>query len=150
MDVGAARIWLPEIRERGVGSGSFSAVDKLPRDPVLITAYLASDAASVLTRLKCSNRDIERGRAIGQWRDKYPDAKHVPEVRRWLSQVGEHADDLLVLLTAGTAPPPPLPQPVAAILAAKDPPPPEDLAAPGGAPLAPRGRPPPPPGGPAP
>jgi len=121
MDVGAARIWLPEIRERGVGSGSFSAVDKLPRDPVLITAYLASDAASVLTRLKCSNRDIERGRAIGQWRDKYPDAKHVPEVRRWLSQVGEHADDLLVLLTAGTAPRSPLPKLVASILAAKDP-----------------------------
>jgi len=121
MDVGAARIWLPEIRERGAGSGSFSAVDKLPRDPVLITAYLASDAASVLTRLKCSNRDIERGRAIGQWRDKYPDAKHVPEVRRWLSQVGEHADDLLVLLTAGTAPRSPLPKLVASILAAKDP-----------------------------
>jgi len=121
MDVGAARIWLPEIRERGAGSGSFSAVDKLPRDPVLITAYLASDAASVLTRLKCSNRDIERGRAIGQWRDKYPDAKHVPEVRRWLSQVGDHADDLLVLLTAGTAPRSPLPKLVASILAAKDP-----------------------------
>src|SRR5437867_8534891 len=61
MEVGAARIWLPEIRERGAGSDSFSALDKLPRDPVLITAYLASDAASVLTRLKCSNRDIERG-----------------------------------------------------------------------------------------
>src|SRR5437870_810511 len=45
MEVGAARIWLPEIRERGAASGSPSAVDKLPRDPVLITAYLATDAA---------------------------------------------------------------------------------------------------------
>jgi len=121
IDVGAARIWLPEIRGRGAGSGSLSALDTLPRDPVLITAYLASDAASLLTRLKCSNKDIERGRAIGQWRDKYPDPKHVPEVRRWLSQVGEHADDLLALLTAGTAPRSPLPKLVASIRAAKDP-----------------------------
>src|SRR6266705_1232437 len=67
MDVGATRIWLPEIRERAAGSGSVSALDKLPRDPVLITAFLASDPASLLTRLKCSNKDIERGRAIGQW-----------------------------------------------------------------------------------
>jgi len=43
MDIGAARIWLPEIRERGAGSGSLHALDKLPRDPVLITAFLASD-----------------------------------------------------------------------------------------------------------
>src|SRR5213593_4605956 len=104
IDVGAARIWLPEIRDAGGGMrDAFKAVDKLPRDPVLITSFLASDPPSLLTRLKCSSKDIERGRAIGQWRDKYPDAKHVPEVRRWLSQVGEHADDLLVLLTAGTA-----------------------------------------------
>src|SRR3989454_102945 len=128
LDVGAARIWLPEIRERGAGSGSLSALDKLPRDPVLITAFLASDPASLLTRLKSSNKDIERGRAIGQWRDKYPDAKHVPEVRRWLSQVGEYADDLLVLLAAGTAPRSPLPKVVESIRAAKDPLAVKDLA----------------------
>ena len=89
VEVGAARICLPEIRERGRGEGSASgfpgALDKLPRDPVLITAYLASDPASLLIRLKCSNKDIERGRAIGEWRDKYPDPKHVSDVRRWLS-----------------------------------------------------------------
>jgi tRNA nucleotidyltransferase (CCA-adding enzyme) len=128
IDVGATRIWLPEIRERGVGSGSLSALDKLPRDPVLITASLASDPASLLTRLKSSNRDIERGRAIGQWRDKYPDAKHVPEVRRWLSQVGEYADDLLALLTAGAASRSPLPKVVESIRAAKDPLAVKDLA----------------------
>jgi len=92
-DVGAARIWLPEIG--GAGSGEPGAVDKLPRDPVLITAFLAKDPASLLTRLKCSNKDIERGRAIGQWRDRYPDAKSPAAVRRWLSQVGEAAGDLL-------------------------------------------------------
>ncbi len=128
MDIGAARIWLPEIRERGAGSGSLHALDKLPRDPVLITAFLASDPASLLTRLKCSNKDIERGRAIGQWRDKYPDAKHVPDVRRWLSQVGEYGDDLLALLPTGTAPRSPLPKVVASIRAAKDPLTVKDLA----------------------
>jgi len=92
-DVGATRIWLPEM-----AGGELGAVDKLPRDPVLITAYLAKDPASLLTRLKCSNKDIERGRAIGRWRDKYPDAKDATAVRRWLAAVGEYADDLLALL----------------------------------------------------
>src|SRR5213078_989301 len=64
-DVGATRIWLPEM---GAESAEQGAVDKLPRDPVLISAFLAKDPASLLTRLKCSTKDIERGRAIGQWR----------------------------------------------------------------------------------
>jgi tRNA nucleotidyltransferase (CCA-adding enzyme) len=128
MDVGAARIWLPEIRERGEGSGSVGEVDKLPRDAVLITAWLASDPASLLTRLKASNKDIERGRAIGQWREKYPDPKHVPEVRRWLSQVGEYADDLLTLPPARTSPLSLLPKVVSSIRAAKDPLTVKDLA----------------------
>src|SRR5437763_2648435 len=115
VDVGAGRIWLPEIRD------TEKAVDKLPRDPVLISALLASDPASLLTRLKCSNKDIERGRAIGQWRDKYPDPQHVPEVRRWLAQTGEYAADLLALLPAGTAPRSPLPQVVEASGDAKAP-----------------------------
>ena len=101
MDVGAARIWLPEIgRDWEKGK---KQLDKLPppRDPVLITAFLATDPASLLTRLKCSNKDIERGRAIGQWRDSYPDAKHPAVMRHWLSQVGEYVDDLLKLAPAG-------------------------------------------------
>ena len=96
IDVGAARIWLPEIS--GNGKGERGKVDKLPRDPVLVTAFLASDPASLLTRLKSSNKDIERARAIGEWRDTYPDPRHLPEVRKWLSQAGEYADDLLALL----------------------------------------------------
>src|SRR5438034_591122 len=124
VELGAARIWLPEIRP-GNGKRERGNVDKLPRDPVLVTAYLASDPASLLTRLKSSNTDIERGRAIGQWRDKYPDPKHVPEVRRWLSQVGEHADDLLVLLPGPRSP---LPKIVESIRAAKDPLTVKDLA----------------------
>ena len=116
LDIGAARIWLPELG--GAGSWERGAVDKLPRDPVLITAYLAKDPASLLTRLKCSSRDIERGRAIGGWREKYPDPKDQAAVRRWLSQVGEHADDLLALLPAPRSP---LPKAVAAIRKRNDP-----------------------------
>src|SRR5438034_508156 len=128
VDVGAARIWLPEIREKGDGSREKGALDKLPRDPVLITAYLATDPASLLTRLKCSNKEIERGRAIGAWRDKYPDPKLLPDVRRWLSQVGEYADDLLVLPPARLAPISLLPKVVASIRAAQDPLTLQDLA----------------------
>lgn len=116
IDVGAARIWLPELGTGDEGRGK-GVIDRLPRDPVLVTAFLAGDPASLLTRLKCSNKDIERGRAIGQWRDKYPDPTHLPEVRRWLSQVGEHADDLLTLPSS----PVPLPKVVEAIRAAHDP-----------------------------
>jgi tRNA nucleotidyltransferase (CCA-adding enzyme) len=93
-EVGATRIWLPEL---GAGSREPGAVDKLPRDPVLITAYLAKDPASLLTRLKCSTKDIERGRAIGLWRNKYPDVQDAAAVRRWLSAVGEHAMTLTLL-----------------------------------------------------
>src|SRR5256886_9178881 len=142
IDTGAARIWLPEIRDAGNAMReAWKGVDKLPRDPVLITAFLASDPASLLTRLKCSNKDIERGRAIGQWRDKYPDPQHLPDVRRWLAQVGEYAADLLALLAAGTASPSPPPQVVAAIRAAKDPLTLQDLAVNGNDLIAAGGRP---------
>ena len=124
IDVGAARIWLPEIGGRRDEGRGKSPVDKLPRDPVLVTAFLASDPASLLTRLKSSNKDIERGRVIGQWRDKYPDPKHLPAVRRWLSEVGEYADDLLALPSS----PVPLPEVVASIRAAKAPLTLQDLA----------------------
>ncbi len=88
-DVGATRIWLPEL-------GDASGVDQLPRDPVLVTAYIAKDPASLLIRLKSSNRDIERGRAIGRWRGNYPDPRDAARIRKWLSETGEFADDLLI------------------------------------------------------
>jgi tRNA nucleotidyltransferase (CCA-adding enzyme) len=105
---GARRIWLPEL---GAGSQEPGTVDKLPRDPVLITAYLAKDPASLLTRLKCSNKDIERGRAIGKWRDHYPDSQDAVAMRRWLAAVGEYVDDLLQLPVPDSR----LPKTVAAI-----------------------------------
>ncbi|HSD31850.1 MAG TPA: CCA tRNA nucleotidyltransferase [Gemmatimonadales bacterium] len=122
-EIGAVRIWLPELRKAGSGDPEGrrrGVVDKLPRDPVLISSYLSSDPASLLTRLRCANRDIERGRAIRDWRDKYPDPKHLPAVRRWLFQTGPAADDLLALLVA-TTPRSPLPKVVAAVREARDP-----------------------------
>ncbi len=116
-DIGAARIWLPELRGDDAGS---SAIDKLPRDPVLVSAFLARDPASLLTRLKCSSKDIERGRAIGAWRERWPDPRHPAAVRRWLADVGQHADDLLALVPASPGAPAALPQAVAAIRAAGD------------------------------
>src|SRR5207237_3363373 len=59
-DVGSTRIWLPAIsgnEKRETGN-----VDKLPRDPVLVTAALAGDPASLLTRLKSSSTNIARDR----------------------------------------------------------------------------------------
>ena len=102
-DTGAARIWLPETvgrRDAADAATDERAVDRLPRDPVLVSAFLASDAASLLTRLKCASRDIERGRAVRDWRDRYPDPRQPADVRRWLSETGEHADDLLALIPA--------------------------------------------------
>jgi len=75
-------------------------VDRLPRAPVLVSAFLANDAASLLTRLKCASRDIERGRAVRDWRDRYPDPRQPVAVRRWLSETAEHAGDLLALIPA--------------------------------------------------
>jgi tRNA nucleotidyltransferase (CCA-adding enzyme) len=95
-DVGATRIWLPELR-----GGDETGVDKLPRDPVLVTAFIAKDPASLLIRLKCSNRDVERGRAIGKWRGSYPEPRDAARVRRWLAETGEFADDLLVRASEG-------------------------------------------------
>src|SRR5437016_3540726 len=43
-DIGAARIWLPELKKGDGGKGK-GDVDKLPRDPVLVTAFLSSDPA---------------------------------------------------------------------------------------------------------
>src|SRR5262249_18891050 len=135
VDTGAKRIWLPEL---GAGSQEPGIIDKLPRDPVLITAYLAKDPASLLTRLKCSTKDIERGRAIGKWREQYPEAKDPVAIRRWLSAVGDYADDLLAL---PPAPGSQLPKAVAAIRAKKPPLALKDLAVRGDDLIAAGGRP---------
>jgi len=126
MSTGAARIWLPEIRDTGDAAREAKNIDRLPRDPVLISSLLPSDPPSLLTRLKCSNKDIERARAIRDWRERYPDPRHLPAVRRWLAATAGYADDLLSLLPALDSSRLPslaarLPSIVESVRAAKDP-----------------------------
>ena len=93
--VGALEEWLREIGDRGRGKGD--AVDRLPRDAVLITGFLSSDPRATLVRLKCSRGEIERGSRIGSWRGSVPSGEDPVDVRRWLSRVGEAADDLVAV-----------------------------------------------------
>jgi tRNA nucleotidyltransferase (CCA-adding enzyme) len=106
LDVGAVDRWLPEVGEVGRGKGKAvegggrreeGAVDRLGRDPVLITSFLSADARATLERLKCSRAEIERGARIGEWRGREPSGEDPVEVRRWLSQVGDSADDLIAV-----------------------------------------------------
>ncbi|MBE0595023.1 MAG: hypothetical protein IH616_21770 [Gemmatimonadales bacterium] len=48
-------------------------------------------------RLKCSRGEIERGARIGSWRGSVPSGEDPVDVRRWLSHVGEAADDLVAV-----------------------------------------------------
>ncbi len=102
-DVGALERWLPEVGsgQWAVGSGHMRAVDGIsPRDPVLITSYLSNDPAATLARIKCSNAEIERGKAIGEHRGTEPDAASAVEVRRWMSKVGAAANGLVAIAVA--------------------------------------------------
>ena len=89
---GAAAIWLPEL-SRGPGLVDPSPE---PRDPIVLTAALCAAPAAVLARLRASNLEIGRARAL----DAGPrePAGHDPvSVRRWMAQVLEAVDDLRVL-----------------------------------------------------
>ena len=89
--VGALAIWLPELRIDG-------DIDRLPVDPVLITAFLSSDPAATLTRLKASRAEVDRGRAIGVLRAlPLPPPDDAGRVRRFLSTLGPRADDVLAI-----------------------------------------------------
>lgn len=70
------------------------------RDPVLLTAYLSSDPARTLERLRASNAEIERGRSIGLQKVEWPDSELPGDVRHWLASVGEVADDLVAIAAA--------------------------------------------------
>ena len=113
-EVGAVGMWLTEMvsGEWYVVSGGtarvgdnpltthhspLTAVDALPRDPVLITSCLSADPVTTLTRLRCSNAEIERARRIAEHRGAWPDAASAVAVRRWLAAVGPAADDLLAI-----------------------------------------------------
>lgn len=109
-EVGALTMWLPEVETSGKGKAvpfhvsRFTVHDILdrfhPRDPVLVTAYLSSDPAATLSRLRCSNAEIERARLIGAYRSQWPDVMTDLAVRLWLAIVGPAADDLLAIAQA--------------------------------------------------
>lgn len=88
---GAAAVVLPELRE--------DAMPDVPlheRDPVLLTALLATDPARVLRRLRASNAEVGRAAAI----EGAPEPPAQPElvaVRRWLARAGSAAADVATL-----------------------------------------------------
>jgi tRNA nucleotidyltransferase (CCA-adding enzyme) len=105
IDVGAAEIWIPELRE-GPLLGRFIEPPVEMRDPVLLTVLLTSQPAAVLRRLKASNAEIERAEALAAGPEE-PGGLDLPSVRRWLSNAGTAADDLATLwsLRRGHEPP---------------------------------------------
>ncbi|MGH7518599.1 MAG: CCA tRNA nucleotidyltransferase [Gemmatimonadales bacterium] len=101
-EVGAAAEWLPQLGATHSGGEA----DRTPRDPVLLTALLLSDAAAGLRRLRASNAEIARAEAMA--RGPAAPAAETPEgIRRWRSAVGDAVDDLIVLwrLRHGAEPP---------------------------------------------
>jgi len=100
-DVGAAAIWLPELKRTP------PAVDApVRRDPVVLTAALTSAPHEVLARMRASNEEIARARALVAG-PAAPSSDDPRDVRRWMASVDAAADDLLHLaeLTVGSPPP---------------------------------------------
>lgn len=99
-EVGAARVWLPEL------AGVPGIVEPVShRDPVILTAALCASPAAVLTRLKASNAEIARAQGMARGPAE-PVSSEALAVRRWLAKVGDAADDLMRLaeIRAGIAP----------------------------------------------
>lgn len=98
---GAAAVWLPELHDPEVAAGAAAQ----PRDPVLLTALYTSDPLALLRRLKASNHDINRARAVVAG-PPAPAGDGAAAVRRWLAAVGPAADDLVAMerLRRGTEP----------------------------------------------
>jgi hypothetical protein len=93
---GAAATWLPELRPADAGGLPSRELSPPPRDPVLLTALLASDPAGLLRRLRASNAEVARAGAMAAGPAE-PAAEDEVAVRRWLATVGNAADDLVAL-----------------------------------------------------
>lgn len=105
-EVGAARIWLPELESWPFSKDLSATTVPSVRDPVLLTVLLTGSGADVLRRLKASNAEVER--ALGMERGpETPGGTDQRSVRRWLAVVGTSADDLAALwsLRHGAEPP---------------------------------------------
>jgi tRNA nucleotidyltransferase (CCA-adding enzyme) len=95
-EVGAASEWIPELDAELGSSATIPTPSPSERDPVLLTALLCSSPAAVLKRLKASNAEIDRARAL-EAGPEAPSGNDERSVRRWLAQTGESADDLSAL-----------------------------------------------------
>lgn len=93
IDVGAARVWLPELETGPLNAGTVPEPPAEARDPVLLTALATKTPSMVLRRLKASNAEIDRAAAI-ESNPAEPAGPDSVSVRRWLSLVGPAADDL--------------------------------------------------------
>ena len=88
-EVGAAKVWLPELET------AWQYAEPDGRDPVVLTAVIVRNPAEVLLRLRASNEEINRARAIAR-NPAAPGSEGAVGARRWLATVGGAADDLLL------------------------------------------------------
>lgn len=93
---GAAEVRLPELAKPGevAAMAGIAASEPGERDAVLMTAVLVRDAATVLERLRASNADVERARALAR-APGAPATDAPADVRRWLARAGAAADDVI-------------------------------------------------------
>lgn len=91
-EVGAAKAWLPELIP------AWPYAEPAVRDPVVLTAVAVKHPAEVLLRLRASNDEIGRARAIAR-SPAAPASEGALGARRWLATVGAAADDLLLVAT---------------------------------------------------
>jgi tRNA nucleotidyltransferase (CCA-adding enzyme) len=98
-DIGAIEVWLPEtMLASELGEHRLRSLDRFPdRDPVLLTSYLSDAPERTLLRLKAPTAAVKRAAGVGRFRSQFPDATSSGNVRRWLAEVGELADDLVVI-----------------------------------------------------
>jgi tRNA nucleotidyltransferase (CCA-adding enzyme) len=88
-EVGAATIWLPEMET------VWQYPNPEVRDPVVLTSVVVRNPAEVLLRLRASNDEINRARAIAR-NPAAPGSEGAVGARRWLATVSGAADDLLL------------------------------------------------------
>ena len=93
IDVGAARVWLPELESGPLNAGTVPEPPPAARDPVLLTALVMERPSTALARLKASNAQVDRAAAL-ESNPAGPAGSDPASVRRWLSLVGPAADDL--------------------------------------------------------
>jgi tRNA nucleotidyltransferase (CCA-adding enzyme) len=96
VQIGAARVWIPELERESQWKDPTTKREAGSRDPVLLTAMLTSAPSAVLRRLKASNAEVERALSLERGPQE-PPAVDQRSVRHWLAAVGDSADDLMQL-----------------------------------------------------